>query len=290
MKEHSFDRDLLEGGSLLRRGYAYIAANSGKIIALITALVAALVTFTDVALTGFGTAEFTTTLLVMLIASYLIYFSLEDAGERLGEESEEYREASARYLEARRKIQPEHIDKLREYLASYSERELSYRRRSYLCREGCSAISYEKYKAGERVTASEAKAFRRMDRMKPVGITPTSLLSRYGADARELVNPNVARRVGSLLKLLPSTVCMFFTASVILTAKPDLTPSVIIEGILKLSALPIVGFKGYSSGYAFALGAGLSWLETKTRLLEGFIDTVNAENATRPETCVGEIS
>ena len=280
MREHSFERDLLESGSLMRRGYAYLAANSGRIIALITAIVAALVTFTDVALTGFGTAEFTTTLLVMLIASYLIYFSLEDAGERLGEESEEYREAKSHYLAARGRIQPEHVGRLREYLAAYSEGELSYRRRSYLCREGFAPSDYEDYKRGSKAAPRAVRVFKKADGMKPVSITPTELLSREGGVSCELSNPRLARRVTSLLKLLPSTVCMFFTASVILTTKQNLTPSVIIEGILKLSALPIVGFRGYSSGYAFALGAGLAWLETKTRLLEGFLDTVSQAPST----------
>lgn len=278
MSDGNFGRELLESGALMKRGFAYLAKSSGKVVAVITAIVAVLVTFTDIALTNFGTAAFTTTLLVMLIASYLIYFSLEDAGERLGKESEEYSSARQSYVAVRGRILPEHIASLREYLADYAAAELDYRRRNYLCREGYSPEDYAAYKRGASVSRRALRTFRRAERMRAVSLSPTMLLSREGVGGRELVNPELSRRVYSLLKLLPSTVCMFFTASVILTAKPNLTASVIIEGILKLSALPIVGFRGYSSGYFYALGAGCLWLETKTRLLLGFLEKFELAN------------
>ena len=278
MRDDDFTKELLSG-TLMRRGYTYLAANSGKVVAIITAVVATLVTFTDVAFTGFGTTEFTTTLIVMLIASYLIYFSLEDAGKRLGEESEEYRAAMERYLDVRSKIKPEHISQLREYLSQYCSEELRYRRHSFLAAEGFSPDEYRRYKEGEKVPLAASLVFNKAGRMKQVALSPASLLSRQGGEWPELTNPELSRRAGSLLRLVPSTVCMFFTASVILTAKPDLNASVIIEGVLKLSALPIVGFRGYSAGYAYAVGPGCQWLETKTRLLTGFVDKLEGREA-----------
>ena len=65
---------------------------------------------------------------------------------------------------------------------------------------------------------------------------------------------------------------MIFTASVILTAKADLSASVIIESLLKLSALPIIGFRAYVSGYNHAKDHESAWLETKTRILTAFIN------------------
>ena len=64
---------------------------------------------------------------------------------------------------------------------------------------------------------------------------------------------------------------MIFTVSVILTAKDDMSLSTIIEGIIKLSALPVVGFKGLLDGYGFAKEHKSLWLETKARLLESFV-------------------
>jgi hypothetical protein len=72
------------------------------------------------------------------------------------------------------------------------------------------------------------------------------------------------------LKILPSTVCMFFTASVVLTAK-ELSLVSVMEGIIKLSALPIVGFRGYINGYNYKKDREAAWIKTKIKLLRGFI-------------------
>ena len=58
------------------------------------------------------------------------------------------------------------------------------------------------------------------------------------SSASELASPERKKLATSLRILLPSTACMIFTISVMLTAKDELSASVIIDGILKLSALP----------------------------------------------------
>jgi hypothetical protein len=70
---------------------------------------------------------------------------------------------------------------------------------------------------------------------------------------------------------------MVFTLSVILTAKDDLTLSTVIDGLVKLSALPIVGFKGMLDGFRFAKEDKSGWLETKARLLESFVEQSQAK-------------
>ena len=45
-----FDEGLLESGNLMRRGYSFLTENSGKAIAILTALIAILLTFTDIAI------------------------------------------------------------------------------------------------------------------------------------------------------------------------------------------------------------------------------------------------
>ena len=82
---------LLSLGESIRGGFSSVISNSGKVVAFITLLVAVLVTFTDIAFLDLHSESFTSTLVIMLISAYLMYFSLEDAGEKEGEESEEYR-------------------------------------------------------------------------------------------------------------------------------------------------------------------------------------------------------
>ena len=93
----SFERSLLEAGAGIKKGsLCTLADNAGKAIAAITFLICALVLFTDIGFSNFRAESFTGTLAVMLISSYLIYFSMNETGERLGEKSEEYIEAKKR--------------------------------------------------------------------------------------------------------------------------------------------------------------------------------------------------
>lgn len=266
--------ELLELGGAIRQGYSVIIGNAGKVIAVITLAIAVLVTFTDVALSDITGESFTTTLAVMLISSYLMYFSLEDSGEREGERSEEYRSANERYLNVRGCITPADIDPLRAFCLDYSLRELEYRRLSYLGENGYSATDFAKYKSGERVSIKAKRIFRRAENMRAVRLTPAVLLSRsHGVGKSELTDPSYKKISGALISLIPSTVCMIFTVSLMLSAKDGQTVYTVLNGLLKLSALPIVGFKGTMDGYNFVKEDKSCWLETKARLLETFLGT-----------------
>ena len=267
------NNDLLSLGSMMRGGYSAVITNAGKVIAAITLAMAVLVTFTDVAFSDLTAESFTTTLAVMLMSAYLMYFSLEDAGEREGEESEEYRLAKERYLAARRRITPDSIDALRAFCLNYSERELEYRRLSYLGERGYSKKDFSDYKAGKPFPLRARRAFKRAERLRAIRLSPSVLLSRtHGITRSDVVDPTGKKIFGALSSLIPSTVCMVFTVSVILTAKEDMTVSTVIDGILKLSALPVVGLKGMLDGYEYAREYKSGWLNTKARLLESFLD------------------
>ena len=127
--------------------------------------------------------------------------------------------------------------------------------------------------ACDTTTPEARRTVRRAEAMKPIRLTPTLLLSGERAKRRgELESPERERRLANLMRLLPSTLCTLFTVSVILTAKDGLSVSVVIESVLKLSALPIIGYKGYRAGYEFVKHSKSAFLEAKTRILEGFLD------------------
>ena len=263
----------------MKCGYTQLLEGASKIIAVLALLAAALVSFTDVSFSDFGSASFTSTLAVMLISSYLIYFSLEDAGERLGEGSGEYKTALARYNRAKEKISPTRIGTLRDYLSEYSKKELSWRRARFLAEQGV-YIEEGKEPDASALSPRARRALKRAERLRPIFLSPTKLLAiDLSARRSELESPERAKLLSMLLRLLPSTVCTFFTVSVILTTKDGLTASAVAEAILKLSALPVIGFKGYLAGYEYAKGAKCEWLETKTRLLESFLAEGEAPRA-----------
>ena len=271
MKYGSDGRELADLERISQHGYGFIANNASKLVAFLTAAVAVVATFADVAFEGFGGVEFTVTLAVMVIASYLIHFSLEETGERYGDESEEYKAAMKRYMTARASLRPEDMDELRIFLSDYSDRELYERRRGMLFDAGISYEDYEAFLAGGVSQKATKRLFRRVSRLKAVRLTPGDLLSTRAARRENEFEDPEARKVFKLfLGMLPTTVCMFFTVSVVLNVKDGLTPSTIADGIFKLSTLPIIGFRGYIAGYKHSRGVKADWLESKARLLESF--------------------
>lgn len=262
---------LIEGENLLKKGGIMLINNIGKTVALITLLVAALVTFTNVSFADFKSEIFATSAMMLMLASYLMYFSLEDAGEKLGEESEEYLAVLKRYEEESKKIKGEDMEGLREFCLLYSREELEYRQKAYIISHGLSVSQFNKYKNGEKTDKNSSKIFKRVAKLRPVNLTPKSLLTKERESHKsELVNPEKFKLLHLILKLIPTTVCMTVTVSVMLTAKEGLDAAAVIEGILKLATLPIVGFRGYANGYSYVRKCYVPWIQTKIILIEAY--------------------
>ncbi len=266
------DVSLLDSGDLFKRAFSFIANNAGRVIALLTFFFASLIIFTDVELCDLSAKTHGMLLLLMVIASYIIYFSMEDAGEKLGEESEEYKRAKDEYLANLTLIKGEDIGKLREYCKNYSEQELEYRRESVLFALGYSKEEYEAYLCGKECNKRAVRAFRKVESLKAISLTPSSLLSKERVKSKsELKSPESTKILLMLLKLLPSTLCMAVTVSIVLSAKDSLSVITVIDGLVKLSSLPIIGFRGYAEGYNYAKKSLSAWLETKSALICAFV-------------------
>ena len=263
---------LLEGDNLIRRGGAALVNNFGKTIAVITVIAAALVTFTEISFYSFDSERFTTGLFVMLICSYLMYFSLEDAGERLGEESDAYKAATERYNALRSEVNGGMLYELRAFLQDYSAEELKYRRNNLLVTYGISPTAYNSYVNGDACSKKDRKVLKKAERMRAVVLSVKALLSLDTTKKKsELTDPKHLKLPLMLLRLLPTVICTCVTVSVMLTARDGLTPGMIIEGILKLLTLPAVGIKGYVSGYRYTVEGVAPWIDTKSKILEAFL-------------------
>ena len=196
---------------------------------------------------------------------------MEDSGEKIGEGSTEYTEAFEKYKKAKECVGIQSIRALREFCKKYSLEELEFRRSTFIAEAGYTEDEFDSFKRGGKCTLRERWIFSKARRMKAVKLTPALLLSGSSLSTEsELENPEKKKFLYAFIRLLPSTLCMIFTVSVILTVRGDLTPSVIIDGLIKLSALPIIGFRGYSTGYSFVKEKKSAWLETKARLLSAF--------------------
>ena len=267
-----FDMTLLCSGALIKRGYSALIANVGKAVAIITLIVAALISFTEIGFSSASAESFSSTLIMMLIASYVMYFSLEDAGERLARESEEYKKAEASYDERRNLIGGEDITRLRQFCLNYQNEEHEYRRRAALVSLGYTEEEYDDFKKGKTKGAKAKRELSKIDRIKRSELNAQDLLSKGSSkEKRELKRPGAEKLLFMLFRLIPSTVCMLFTVSMMISAKDGMTFSSVMESLMKLSTLPIIGLKGYSLGYEYTMENELSWLNMKTTILDGYI-------------------
>ena len=262
-----FDNAMLATGRLMQKGRLMLAEKVGKTVALITAAITLLVTFTDVGFGSFTAEGFTSEAGLLLISSYLMYFSLGESGQRLGRQSEEYITLRQTHADLRDKVGGEMIDDLRRFCREYSDSELNYRRQRAMADRGLTDSD------PGSLSPSERRTLRRIGRMRPIRLSPSDLLSDGGGERRaeELRAPSRARLAKAASSLLPSTVCMIFTVSVMLSAKDGLTPTGVIESLLKLSTLPVIGLRGYSDGYNLATVAEVSELRMRIRLLGAFL-------------------
>ena len=269
------DLGIIASGALVKKGYSFLIANIGKTVAIITLFVTALVSFTEISFSDFGGESFTSTLIMMLLASYIMYFSLEDAGEKLGRDTEGYKSANEKYEALRSEVNGSDITELRKFCIDYRNADLEYRRSNLLFSLGYTEEEYERYLSGEDMGKKANKALERVKKMRRAELDTATLLSQGRYCEGELKNPKTQHIIHMLIRLIPSTVCMIFTVSVMINLKDNMTVSGVIEAILKLSTLPVIGLKGYAAGYEYSTESEKSWLETKARLLNSFLSDKN---------------
>ena len=265
------DLGIISSGALVKKGYSFLIANIGKTIAIITLFVTALVSFTELSFSDFGSERFTSTLVMMLLASYIMYFSLEDAGEKLGRDSDAYKNASEKYEELKRKVAGSDIADLRKFCIDYRNADLEYRRSNLLFSLGYTEEEYKSYLNGADMGKKMNKDLSRVKKMRRAELDTATLLSHGRYCEGELKNPKAQHIVHMLIRLIPSTVCMIFTVSVMINLKDNMTIAGAIEALLKLSTLPIIGLKGYAAGYEYSSESERGWLEIKSRILGSFL-------------------
>ena len=262
---------LLGTDELARRGRNAIINNMGIVIAVAVAIISALVSFTDVSFDAFLGETFFPSLLFLLTNGYIIYFSLADAGENSGKESEEYERARAKYEVATARIHPSDVARLGEFCVRYAEEELLQRQDAALLAAGLDRAALDEYRAGSKTKGGGARRLRKIAAMKPYPLTPTVLLDGERTTRRSILqNPARYKLLHLFIKLIPTTVCSIITVSVMLSGKDGQSAADILNAIVRLSLLPVLAFRGYREGYLFARFSLCAWMETKTRILEGF--------------------
>ena len=274
----SFEENILASGEIMKKSQSFIIANMSKTVAIITLIIATVVSFAEVGFSDLSAERFTSTLITMLLASYIIYFSLEDAGEALGRDTNDYKKALERYNEKKSKICGDDIQSLRKFCLDYRNEELEYRKSNTLFSLGYTAEEYDAYRRGECTSKKSARELRRVDRLKRADLSAADLLSKGGSRyASELKNPETHKFAILFLRIIPSSVCMVFTISLMISTRENQTFASVIESLIKLCTLPIIGLKGYNAGYQYATEAEAGWLDTKSNLLDCYLERRDAK-------------
>ena len=274
MKDNSgidLEHSLLSGIDGVRRGYSTLIKNCTKVIAALTAVIVVLLTFTEVGFYGIGAKELSANLVLLLVASYVIYFSLEDAGEALGREGEEYKKTEERLLALCEGVTAEMIPSLRSFIEEYVTAEAEHRRECFLSLHGKTTSDYEDYLSGARASRKDGRIFKKAGRIRAIRLEAGTLLSRSHGGFTEIKNPRGSKLIGLCVRLIPTTVCTFLTASVMLGVKDGLGVAEVVEGLVRLCPLPIVALRGYSEGYSYVTEKEIEWMRAKCRLLEAFM-------------------
>ena len=260
--ERESERLLSQSLASLTKGKQRIFAHIGLWIAVLSLLAAALVTFTDISLLSVSAEDMTLRLGVYAAVTVVIFLSLAQEGEHTARTEGSFKDAERIYLAAEARIRPEHYGALDEFCRRYTEKELLQRRKRLL-------LTYKKTEEDASLPFALRK---KLARLRPLPIHAAMLLGRdtEGAGA-PLWQPARRRRHRFIAKLTPSLFCMSIGIGIAIGAREPLSTSAVLEGLFKLSALTIIGLRGYMQGYLLVEEAEVPFIRAKARLLEQFL-------------------
>ena len=206
---------------------------------------------------------------VYATVTVLMYLSLEEEGERMGRKEKIYTDAESALTTAAARVLPTQYGQLEAFCREYAKEEFAQRRARLLLAYGIS---------DENTAMLPPAARRKLEYLRPVQISAFMLLGNTLKDGGSpLYNPEKRRRYRLLMRLTPSLLCMTFGIGIAIGARDALTISAILEGVFKLSALLIIGLRGYTHGYLFIGEAEIPFIRAKTQLLERFLSEETAQ-------------
>lgn len=259
---HDADSFLNASLSSISRGRQKLFTHIGLWIALLALLIAALTTFTNISILSLSAEALTLTVAIYAAVTVVIFFSLAEEGERAGRSEESYKEAEKSLEAAVSQVTPAQYEGLERFCRLYTEQDLSERRARLLLAYG---ISSEE-------SAIPTAATRRLKRLKPIRLNAFMLLGKAsGCADSPLHDPQRRRKHRLFLRLTPSLLCTCFGIGIAIGAREALTVSAVLEGAFKLTALLIVGLRGYVQGYLFIGDSEIPYIRAKARLLERFL-------------------
>ena len=249
-----------------------LTSHIGRAIAVLATVVCAVFTFAEIAFVDISLGNFTVDALVICSLAVIMYLSLESEGETLGKSQEEYQKAKKEADTLSQEVKGDDIIALREYLLSIYEGELKAREDRLLLAYGLSREELLRYREGERFGNKKSRQLRRVAKTTSRAITPNELLFFEGSCQEEISSaPNRRGRMLGLARILPSILCTLLTVAVMIDFKEGFTLRLMLEGVLKLSALLSMGLRGYLAGIHYVNEVLTPYHKLREKLLDAFL-------------------
>ena len=259
--EHEAESLLSASLASLSKGRQKIFTHIGLWVSFLALLIATLATFTNISILSLSAETLTLTVAIYAAVTVVIFFSLAEEGEHMGRSEPAYREAEKSLDAVASRVTPAQYASLESFCRRYAKEEFGERRARLLLAHG---IAHEE-------DTPPKSAVRRLKRLRPLQLNAFMLLGKAADADSPLRNPERKRKNGLFLRLTPSLICTCFGIGIAIGVRDTLTLSAILEGIFKLSALLIVGLRGYVQGYLFIGESEIPFIRAKARLLERFL-------------------
>ena len=250
-----------------------VLSNLGIVCAVFTFLSVSALFFTDITVSLQGSLSFSIQFLVLLFASYVMYFSLSETGADRARQEKEFGAAKARadalHLRFREKGD---INSLLLFCNKVSLRETESKRSALLSYYGLSKKDLADA-ASASLSAMQKRGLLRVKRMREVRILPSMLLlSREEGGYRPPLakSPAAAKRHRFIPYLLASLFTAFFSVSVLCEIIINPNPALLVGYISKVFTLVFNGIKGYRAGYCNIAKDTALYLEEQSDLLEEY--------------------
>ena len=101
---------------------------------------------------------------------------------------------------------------------------------------------------------------------------PNELLFFDGESKGEISEaPKRQRRLLGMVRIIPSILCTLLTVAVMIDLKDGFSLRLVLEGLLKLSALLSMGLRGYLSGVHYVNETLVPYHKLREKLLTSFL-------------------
>ena len=268
-----FPESVQDGKSNLKS----VLSHLGVLSATVTLLAVSALFFTDISLFFQASLEFSLHFLLLLFASYVMYFSLSETGAEQAKKEKEYELVLQRTNKNRLRFREEGtMASLSAFCDSVSERETQNKRKALLsafCLTEEDLGAYGPSNPPAALSSLQKRGLRKVARRRAVRIAPPMLLftREGGGYTAPLANAPAVSKIRRFLPyLFASAFTAFFSVSVICQIIFEPSPAFLLGYFCKIFTLVFNGIKGYRAGYCNISKDTVSYLSEQNDLLDEY--------------------